>query len=190
MPCGPAAMPKTATTNSWLFPPATQEVQFDEKWSFVAKKQKHCAAGEARCGDCWDHVALDPEHRLVVSAVVGKRTEAHARQLVYAFRERTDGRPINLMTSDEYPAYATALAEMYAEAGAPPAGAAPRPPAPRLPDWLVYATVHKTRERNRVVAVEARLIFGTAVALAAALVCSLVSGSVTTVFVERSNGTD
>src|SRR6266545_661496 len=27
-------MPRRSTTNSWLFPPATQEVQFDEKWSF------------------------------------------------------------------------------------------------------------------------------------------------------------
>jgi len=122
--------------------------------------------------------------------VVGKRTEANARQLVYAFRERTEGRPINLMTSDEYPAYATALAEVYAEAVVPSARAEPQPTAQRLPDWLVYATVPKTREQNRVVAVEARLIFGTAVALAAALVYSLVSGSVTTVFVERSNGTD
>jgi len=94
------------------------------------------------------------------------------------------------MTSDEYPAYATALAEVYAEAVVPSARAEPQPTAQRLPDWLVYATVPKTREQNRVVAVEARLIFGTAVALAAALVYSLVSGSVTTVFVERSNGTD
>jgi hypothetical protein len=183
-------MPKTATTSSWLFPPATQEVQFDEKWSFVTHKQKHCAPREGRCGDCWDYVALDPEHRLVLSAVVGKRTEANARQVVYEFRERTDGRPLNLMTSDEYPADATALAEVYAEAVIPPASAGPASDTRRLPDWLVYATVHKTREKNRVVAVATRLVFGTAVAWAAALVCSLVSASVTTVFVERSNGTD
>lgn len=126
----------------------------------------------------------------MVSAVVGKRTEANARQVVYEFRERTDGRPVNLVTSDEYPAYATALAEVYAEPVVPPAGAGTGPAERRLPDWLVYATVHKARERNRVVAVETRLLVGTAVALAAALVCSLVSGSVTTVFVERSNGTD
>ena len=24
------------------FPPLTREVQFDEKWAFVAKKEKHC----------------------------------------------------------------------------------------------------------------------------------------------------
>lgn len=151
----------------------------------MAKKQKHCDPAEpadARCGDCWDHVALDPEHRLVLSVVVGKRTEAHARQLVHEVRERTDGRFLNLITSDEYPAYATAIAEVYAEPdGATATGA--------LPDWLVYATVHKTRQQNRVVQVEARLVFGTLRSLAAALLWAVL-GCVTTVFIERSNGTD
>ena len=169
--------------NSWLFPPQTQEVQFDEKWSFVTKKQKHCTANERHCGDCWDYIALDPEHRLVVSAVVGKRTEDNARQLVYDFRERTDGRFINLMTSDEYPAYAAAIAELYAEPERSDGSGG------GMPEWLVYATVHKTRQNNRVVKVEARLVFGTLVSLAAALVWAVLE-LVNTVFVERSNGTD
>ena len=131
-------------------------------------------------------MALDPEHRLVVSAVVGKRTEDNARQLVYELRERTDGRPLNLITSDEYPAYATAIAEVYAETTPATAGV---PAARRLPPELVYATVHKTREGNRVVKVAARLVFGTLVNLAAAL-CWAVLAWVNTVFVERSHGTD
>jgi IS1 family transposase len=168
-------------TRAWLFPPATQEVQFDEKWSFVGKKQKRCDPhdpADARQGDCWDHVAFDPEHRLVISVVVGKRTDANAGQVVHEFYERTDGRIINLMTSDEYPAYAAAIADRYADA------------AGRLPDWLAYATVHKTRVKNRVVKVDARVVFGTLLTVAAALVWSLVSWCVTTVFVERSHGTD
>jgi IS1 family transposase len=142
-------------------------------------------------------VAFDPEHRLVVSVVVGKRTEANARQVVYEFRERTEGRFVNLMSSDEYPAYATAIAELYA-APAPPseqaAAGQDEPdaggPAPRLPEWLVYATVHKVRERNRVVGVEARLVYGTMLSLVAALVCSLVCQQVSTAFVERYHGSD
>jgi IS1 family transposase len=126
-------------------------------------------------------VALDPEHRLVLSVVVGKRTEENARQLVYEFRERTDGRFVNLMTSDEYPAYAAAIAELYAEPERPDGG--------HLPEWLVYATVHKTRQGNRVVKVDARLVFGTLASLAAALAWAVL-GLVNTVFVERSNGTD
>ena len=39
-------------------------VQFDEKWSFVFKKQEHCNPDDRaddHYGDWWDHVALDPE---------------------------------------------------------------------------------------------------------------------------------
>jgi IS1 family transposase len=190
MPCGPANTPSKATTNSWPFPPSTQELQLDEKWSFVAKKQKQCDPhdpADAHCGDCWDHVALDPAHRLVLSVVVGKRTQENACQVVHEVRERTDGRPLNLITSDEYEAYATALAAVYAEPAFSPSGE-PTGQEP-LPEWLVYATVHKVREQNRVVKVESRLVFGTLLRLAAALLWSVL-GWVNTVFVERSNGTD
>jgi hypothetical protein len=64
-------------TSSWLFPPKTEEVQLDEKWSFVAKKEKHCDRydpTDEHKGECWDHIAFDPEHRLVLSVVPGKRT--------------------------------------------------------------------------------------------------------------------
>ena len=112
---------------------------------------------------------LDPEHRLVVSVVVGKRTEAHARQVVHEFRERTDGRP---STHDlgRIPAYAAAIQEMYGE---PEAG---------LPEWLVYATVHKVREQERVVRVKARVVSGRC-CLAAALVWAVLGG-VNTAFVD------
>jgi IS1 family transposase len=182
--------------NSWLFPPKTREVQFDEKWSFVAKKEKHCRPGcadDVGKGDCWDHVALDPEHRLVVSLVVGRRTAEHTRLLVEDFRDRTEGRLMKLMTSDELPAYAEAIREVYGEEVRPARSGRPgRPPGPyrRLPEGLTYATVHKVRENNRVVKVEARLIYGTVTALVAALAASAVSERVNTVYVERHNGSD
>jgi IS1 family transposase len=135
-------------------------------------------------------VARDPEHRLVVSAVVGKRTEENVRRLVDDFYERTDGRPINLMTSDEYPAYAAAIAERYADP--PPAqdGTAGAAEGASLPEWLAYATVHKVRENNRVLKVEMRVVFGRLLTVLAALLWSAVSRVVNTVFVERYHGTD
>jgi IS1 family transposase len=133
-------------------------------------------------------VAFDPEHRLVVSVVVGKRTEENARRVVHEFCERTDGRPVNLMTSDEYPAYAAAIAAVYAEPEVS-ARAEAADPAGRVPAWLVYATVHKTRQQNRVVKVEARLVLGTLLSLAAALLWAVL-GCVSTVFVERYHGSD
>ncbi len=55
---------------------------------------------------------------------------------------------------------------------------------------MTYATVHKARENDRVVAVERRLIFGTEGGLKAALGASSVSRAVNTSFIERQHGTD
>ena len=68
----------------------------------MGKKEKHCDPDnpdDAKRGDNWDHVALDPEHRLVVSVVPGKRTAENVEALVQDFKERTEGRPMNLITS-------------------------------------------------------------------------------------------
>ena len=196
MPSSPATTPANSTRNSWLFPPRTVEVQFDEKWSFVGKKEKNCRPGhpdDLLCGDCWDHIALDPEHRLVVSVVVGRRTAEFSYALVEDFHRRPGGRLMNLMTSDEYPVYAEAIRAVYGQEVQPPrTGRRGRPPAPyrEVPEELVYATVHKVRQNNRVVKVQTRLVFGTAALLALALLLSLVSERVNTFFVERHNGSD
>ena len=98
-------------------------MQFDEKWSFVGKKEKHCDPenpADVERGDQWDHVAFDPEHRLVVSVVVGKRTQEHAQLLVEEFRARTGGRVPDLMTSDEHAAYPGAIVAVYGEQVVPP----------------------------------------------------------------------
>jgi IS1 family transposase len=171
-------------------------VQFDEKWSFVGKKEKHCDPDEpadARRGDNWDHVAFDPEHRLVVSVVPGKRSEDKVHRLVQDFKGRTGGKLMNLMTSDEYPAYKAAIFETYAvEQGQPRTGRPGRPPKPVkvLPKKLKYATVHKERKDGRVVRVTMQVVFGALAAVLAALARSLVSKVVNLAFVERHNGSD
>ena len=75
--------------------PQTRELQMDEKWSFVAKKEKNCDEDDPEDqfrGDCWDHVAFDPEHRLVVSVVPGERTGESVRELVTDVKERLGDR--------------------------------------------------------------------------------------------------
>ncbi|OWK35512.1 hypothetical protein [Fimbriiglobus ruber] len=179
--------------NSWLFPPRTTEVQFDEKWSFVDRKEKNCAPDEVRRGDCWDHTAIDPETRLIVSLVVGKRTSESVSAVVRDFHQRTGGRVLRLITSDELPAYPEAIRAAYGTTVTPPPTGRPgRPPGPRtvLPPEVTYATVHKVRENGRVVQVDTRVVFGTMLAVALALTVSTVSRVVNTCFVERHNGTD
>ncbi len=171
-------------------------MQFDEKWSFVGKKEKHCDPDDpvdALQGDNWDHVAFDPEHRLVVSVVPGKRTAEHVHELVHDCKQRTQGRVMNLITTDEYPVYETAILEAYGKEVQPERTGKPgRPKKPYqvpLPE-LNYATVHKTRKKGRVVKIDYRVVFGTVAAVMAALALSLVSKAINTAFIERHNGTD
>jgi len=189
-------MPTTCTTSSWLFPPSTREVQFDEKWAFVAKKEKHCDPDDPaddRKGDTWDHVALDAESRLVVSVVPGERTAENAAALVADFKRRTGGRVMDLMTSDGYPAYEAAILDAYGETITPPrTGKRGRPRAPYqvAPEGLTYAIVEKTRAKGRIVKVATRVVFGTMAAVLLALGMSKVSRAINTAFVERENATD
>jgi IS1 family transposase len=128
-----------------------------------------------------------------VSVVPGKRTEEKVQALVQDFKARTEGRIMNLMTSAAYPAYQTAICEAYGKVREfPRTGRPGRPkkPVKVLPKKLKYATVPKERENGRVVKVTTRVVFGTLVAVLAALAVSLVSKVVNTVFIERHNGSD
>jgi IS1 family transposase len=174
-------------------------LQFDEKWSFVGKKQENVGpddpAGAAR-GEVWDHVAVDPEHRLVLSVVPGKRTAENCRAVVADVHGRTGGRVPRLITTDEYASYKVAIADVYGRRVVP-LTVLPRPPGrPRVPKKVVppglnYATVHKHRDADgRVTAVSTKVVFGTEQSVAAALKQSRASRAVNTAFVERQNGTD
>jgi hypothetical protein len=162
----------------------------------VGKKQKNCDPrnpDDDHCGDSWDHLAFDPEHKLVLVVVPGARTEENAREVVVEVKQRLGGRHPELITSDEYPVYAGVIEETFSE---PVAEAQHQPGRPRilpeshLPDDLIYATVHKHRENNRVIAVEQKLIFGTPEKLEDVLGKSAASCRVNTSFIERQNGTD
>src|SRR3954465_9301561 len=176
--------------------PETRELQMDEKWSFVAKKEKNCDEDDPEDrfrGDCWDHVAFDPEHRLVVSVVPGERTAESVRELVDDVKERLDGRIPELITTDEYAPYEGAILEAFGTEVVPPRTGRPgRPRSPYkvAPEGLTYATVHKERKKGRVVEVTRRVVFGTAATVGAALAASSASRTINTSFVERHHGTE
>jgi len=182
--------------NSWLFPPQTREVQFDEKWNFIGKKEKNCDHDDPRdddLGDDWDHTAIDPEHRLLLAVVPGERSAENCKKVVQEVYDRTDGKGAMLLTSDAYPPYATAIEEVYGVWVQPERKPGPgRPPGPRreLPAGLVYATVCKKRQKGRVVEVIRTVVFGMWCLLECWLRRSGVSNTINTSFVERNNATD
>jgi hypothetical protein len=189
-------MPAACLRSWWRFPPQPREVQFAEKWACVGKKEKHCDPedpADAKRGDNGDHVALDPEPRLVVSVVAGKRTADNVEKVVQDFKTRTGGRPMKRITRDAYPASPPAILAAYGQVVGPPRTGKPgRPQAPYkvAPPELQYATVHKTREKGRVVKVDFRVVLGSAGAGLAVLAQSLVSTALNPAFIERHNGTD
>src|SRR5262249_30477380 len=168
--------------------PEGREIPRDEAWSFVAKKEKNCDDDDPEDrfrGDGWDHVAFDPEHRLVVSVVPGERTAESVEERVGDVKARLQGRAPSLITTDEYSASEGAILEAFGEEVVPP-----RTPSKVAPAGLNSATVHKTRKKGRVVSVTTRVIFGTAATVAAALETSAASRTVNTALVERHHGTD
>ena len=140
-------------------------------------------------GDYWDHVAFDPEHRLVVAVVPGARDVEGTEALVGEFRRRTGGRAMGLMTSDRLsglrdgdPACLRRDGHAAPHRQAGPAQGAVHGAAP----GLAYAAVEKVREKGRVVEIVTRVVFGTMAAVAAALAGSGVSRSINTSFAGAS----
>lgn len=138
-------------------------------------------------------MALDAESRLVLAVVPGARDAEGVEEVVGEVKRRMGGRVPDLVTSDEYPAYETALLDAYGQGVTTTATGRPvrkmvAEKAP--PPGMNYATVEKRREGGRVVAIVTRVVFGTMAAVQAVLARSKASRSINTSFLERQNATD
>lgn len=171
-----------------------EECQLDELWSFIGKKQHNLEPFEAfssALGDAWIWIAFDAVHKIVLAHVVGKRTRSHAVQLLRDV-DRVSASMPELFSSDQLAAYPYALLQIYGRLQHPPRRPGPgRPPKPRLvpPDDLCYVQVVKSYERQRVVNVRRRIVFGHPERVERLLQRSPVSRTINTSHVERNNGT-
>jgi hypothetical protein len=118
-------------------------------------------------------VAFDAEHRLVLGVVCGKRSATRILQLLQLVKAQLRQQRVpELITSDEFSAYATVLKLIWPK------------------DRMTYATVCKQRENGRISSVRTAVVFGSKSAVAAALKRSRASSAVNTSFIERHNATD
>ena len=150
-------------------------VQFDEQWSFVKQKQKHCSEEEARqAGDVWDHPAIAPDSKLIVSLVVGKRTQEQTQELV----------------SDGDEGYESAILKAFGRRyAAPKTGSRGRPSLDviRWPQGLAYGQVIKSAKDHLSDRIHLKVIRGKA---HLEHILSLLSyQKINTSSVERHNGT-
>jgi len=170
------------------------EVQLDELWSYVGKKQrKRMKPEELRkeFGDCWIWVAFDPETKVVLGYVLGKRTRENALKLLERVRDVLADGSLPLFASDGFPVYEDVIVEVFGVMKRPRRnGRVGRFPKPRrVPGpGLTYVVVDKIRKKSRVIRVERRVAIGKKSDVEEALAESEVSGKINTAFIERQNG--
>lgn len=89
------------------------EIQVDEIWSYVLKKQKNLGYGDylKTFGDTYTFVAMDPDTKLIPSYLVGKRCYEDTVLFLKDLRSRLQNR-IQL-SSDQFKAYAQAVDEVF-----------------------------------------------------------------------------
>lgn len=132
----------------------------------------------------------------MLGVVFGKRSATKILKLLEQVKAQLQDRVPRLVTSDEFPSYATVLKQIWSQETV---GKADKRCTRRKrmcnssakPDpTLNYATVCKQREDGHVVSVETTVVYGTAQSVAQALQESKVSDAINTSFLERHNGTD
>jgi len=125
----------------------------------------------------------------MIHALVGDRSEEDAKRFICELAGKLSDQ-LPLFTSDELPHYSEALVECYStEVPVPRTGkrGRPRNPVREINPNLTYATVHKEREKGRVVKVEQRVVFGSESDVDTILQKSTFSDRINTSGVERHN---
>ena len=127
-------------------------IEFDEQWSFVKKKQKNCTPEEShQAGDFWDHTAIAPDSKLIVSLVVGKRTKDQTQDLVNDTQSRLQKGHLPALFSDGYEGYEPSILEAFGRRyKAPQTGSAGRPRLDivRWPQGLAYGQIIKSTKEQ------------------------------------------
>jgi IS1 family transposase len=88
-----------------------ENVEVDEIWGFVNKKQRNVAACDFGKGDVWTFIAIDSDSKLIPSFLVGKRDSYHADAFMGDLAGRLKKR-IQL-SSDGLPAYEDAAERAF-----------------------------------------------------------------------------
>jgi hypothetical protein len=128
---------------------------------------------------------------------IGRRTEETVFQAFTDFYQRTDGQLPTLFTTDEYAVYYTVIVDTYSVSKEDLELTAEQKvefnweelPPRYFPVEIGYATVHKEREKGRVVRVEKRIRLGTKQPVDEALAAGSTAATINTSYVERLHGT-
>ena len=86
-----------------------ERIEADEIWSFVGAKRRNARTPDQ--GDIWTFTAIDPDTKLMVSWLVGDRSEESAQLFMLDLAERLAGRV--QITTDGHGMYLTAIRRAF-----------------------------------------------------------------------------
>lgn len=154
-------------------------------WSFVNKKEKKLTDSEKFLlskGNMWIWIGFDAVNKIIISKVIGKRTQNNALELLKNITGRLNPDCIPFYTSDNLDCYENALLYFYGKK------IVEGKKFQIVPDEkLDYAKVCKKRENGKVVEIIVEVCFGNKERILERLEKSSVSKFVNTSFVERQN---
>ena len=155
------------------------------------KKQKSCLPEETnQAGDFWDHTAIAPDSKLIVSLVVGKRTKEQTQKLVHETQSRLQRGHLPVLFSDGYEGYEPSILEAFGRRYAAPKPVftgRPRLDIIRWPQGLAYGQVIKSAKGQLGDGIHLKVIRGKAKLLHT--LSLLGYEKINTSSVERHNGT-
>jgi hypothetical protein len=164
------------------------------------KKDKQCDPDDpedAEQGSYWDHAIIDPETKLIISMVVGRRNADTVVQVFTDFYDRTDGHLPELIATDGYTVYEPVILDTYGlwltelELTAEEVEEFRQDGMPEFyfPVEITYAKVLKEKAGSRVVKVTSAVVLGSQEQAEKTLAESERSQKINTSFVERWFGT-
>jgi IS1 family transposase len=94
-----------------------QDVQLDEIWAYVYKKEAHKLPTEAHDntkGDAYCFIAIERHSKLILNFALGRRTQATTNIFIEGLRHATAPQPFQL-SADAFPAYPKSIADTLAD---------------------------------------------------------------------------
>jgi len=184
---GQAAAHMEAVSAYLIHDLALTQVQVDELWALLGRRDDNDAGEEKQRGQRWVWAGIDPVSKLMLGYVVGDRSLECAQRLIHMIAALLAPGCVPLFISDGWSAYGTALLTHFGHWVQMPRqhkrGASPKPRWQPL-SQLQYVQVVKKRVKGRVVSVSHRVIYGRLATITTALTNS-VGQVINTAFIER-----
>jgi IS1 family transposase len=169
------------------------QVQLDELYTILSavrdgEMSENAAIDHLSTSPRWVWTAIDPESKLMLSALVGERSQAMAQAVLHQIAQLLAPGCVPLFLSDGNPSYLPAIVRHFGHWVQLPRrhakGSAPKPRWMPL-SGLLYAQVVKKTRRRRIVEVKRQVVIGTQAAVDQVL--KAYGWVINTSFVERLN---